>query len=81
VAVKRNPRQPYHLLENGWLPGNKIGKIWTSTRRRLLARINGEDGFVPPPKPEPEAAPPAHIPKSRKKNCDRARARRRDERT
>jgi hypothetical protein len=66
-AIGTNQRKAYHLLEHGLLPGNKIGKIWCSTKRKLLARIHGEDGWVPPPKPEPKAAPPTHVPKSRKK--------------
>jgi hypothetical protein len=42
VVVGRNERQAFHLLENGHLPAEKIGKIWVSTPRRLRSRILGE---------------------------------------
>ena len=29
------PRQAYHALSKGYLPGKKLGKQWTSTPRRL----------------------------------------------
>jgi hypothetical protein len=28
----------YHKLEQGYVDASKIGRIWTSTRRRLLRR-------------------------------------------
>jgi hypothetical protein len=40
-VIGRTERQVFHLLENGHLPAEKIGKIWVSTPRRLLARIVG----------------------------------------
>ena len=30
-----SPRQTYHALSMGYLPGKKLGKQWTSTPRRL----------------------------------------------
>jgi hypothetical protein len=29
-------RRAYYMLERGYLDADQIGKIWTSTRRRLL---------------------------------------------
>jgi hypothetical protein len=65
AAINSNERRAHHMLENGLLPGTKVGKLWCTTKRKLLARVLGEDGFVPPVKPEPK--PPLHVPKSRKK--------------
>jgi hypothetical protein len=31
------PRQAFHALERGHLPGTKIGAKWMSTKRRLRA--------------------------------------------
>jgi hypothetical protein len=35
-------KRAYYLLELGLLPGTKVGKIWTSTPRRLRAVFSGE---------------------------------------
>jgi hypothetical protein len=35
-------RKTYYLLERGYLPGTKIGRLWTSTPRRLRRRFAGE---------------------------------------
>jgi hypothetical protein len=40
--IGRSERQTYHLLENGLLPADKVGKLWTSTPRRLRTRFNPE---------------------------------------
>ena len=68
AAVGLKPRSAFRLLEKGVLPGNKIGKLWCSTRRRLLQRVLGDDGYVAP-KPEPEPPPP--LAKSRKRKLKR----------
>jgi hypothetical protein len=39
--VGLSPRKAFYLLEKGLLPGEKIGKIWTSTEDRLADRIRG----------------------------------------
>jgi hypothetical protein len=36
-VVNKPPAQTNYLLAQGLLDGTKIGKQWTSTRRRLLA--------------------------------------------
>jgi hypothetical protein len=43
AAANLTPRQAYHALENGYLPGSKAGRKWFTTRRRLRARFSGED--------------------------------------
>jgi hypothetical protein len=43
AAANLTPRQTYHALENGYLPGSKAGRRWFTTRRRLLALFSGED--------------------------------------
>jgi hypothetical protein len=35
-------RKVFYLLENGLLPGTKIGKRWTSTKRRIRRAFAGE---------------------------------------
>lgn len=39
-AIKRT----YHMLERGYLPASKVGRIYTSTIRRLRSIANGENG-------------------------------------
>lgn len=43
VTAKGKPRTRtvYHLLESGRLPATKVGKVWTSTPRRLRSVSNG----------------------------------------
>jgi len=41
--INRSTSQAYYLLEKGYLPGRKIGKIWTSTPRELLAAVIGRE--------------------------------------
>jgi hypothetical protein len=55
-------RRAFILLEQRELPATKLGKFWTTTMRRLLARINAD---LPLPEAKPE--PPPHVPKSRKR--------------
>jgi hypothetical protein len=43
AAANLTPRQAYHALENGYLPGSKAGRKWFTTRRRQRARFSGED--------------------------------------
>jgi hypothetical protein len=45
--INRSPTKTYYLLEKKYVPGRKIGKLWTSTPRELLAAVTGR---------EPEAA-------------------------
>lgn len=33
--IGRSPRQAFYLLEQGLIPGRKIGRIWVSTRKEL----------------------------------------------
>jgi hypothetical protein len=35
-------RKSFYLLENGLLPATKIGRQWTSTRRRIRRALAGE---------------------------------------
>ena len=41
AEVNLEPRQAYHALENGNLPGTKVGRKWASTRRRLRGIFEG----------------------------------------
>jgi hypothetical protein len=34
-------RKAYYVLEKGYADADKMGRIWTSTRRRLLKRVQG----------------------------------------
>jgi hypothetical protein len=36
VVVNLTERQAFHALEKGYLDGDKFGKKWRSTKRRLL---------------------------------------------
>jgi hypothetical protein len=63
-AIGLGPKRAWKLLAAGLLPAHKINSSYVSTKRRLLARVLGEDGFVPPPKNEP--ALPKRVPRSRK---------------
>ncbi len=42
-AIGRSPRSTFHLLENGHLPAKKVGRLWSASRRRLLAHLAGEE--------------------------------------
>ena len=57
AAIDRDVRQTFHMLGNGYLPANKVGRIWVSTRNRLRQVIAGEsdgdavvDAVVPKPR-------------------------------
>ena len=43
IAIEANLtiRQAYHALENGYLPADKAGRKWVTTRRRLRIRFDG----------------------------------------
>ena len=45
--INRSTTKTYYLLEKGYVPARKIGKLWTSTPRELLNAVIGR---------EPEAA-------------------------
>jgi hypothetical protein len=36
AVVNLNERQTFHALEQGYLDGDKFGRKWRSTKRRLL---------------------------------------------
>jgi hypothetical protein len=36
-------RKTFYLLEKGRLPGTKVGRLWTSTPRRIRRIFAGED--------------------------------------
>jgi hypothetical protein len=40
--INRSERQTYFLLEEGHLPGRKVGGTWTSTRCKLRAHFSIE---------------------------------------
>ena len=40
--INRSARQTFYLLEQGLIPGRKIGNQWTSTRRQLRQHVAGE---------------------------------------
>jgi hypothetical protein len=42
AVLNRSERKTFYLLEAGLLPAEKVGKSWVTTRRRLLALVQGE---------------------------------------
>jgi hypothetical protein len=42
-VINRAPSKVYYLLEKGHLPARKVGKIWCSTPRELLAAVTGRE--------------------------------------
>jgi hypothetical protein len=42
VFVKRPVRWTHLALKQGWLPGRKTGKLWSTTRTRLLQHLSGD---------------------------------------
>jgi hypothetical protein len=40
--IGRDIRQTFYLLERGYLPARKTGRIWTATRSGLRRHFNGE---------------------------------------
>jgi hypothetical protein len=43
IAANLTIRQAYHALEKGYLPANKAGRKWVTTRRRLRTLFDGEE--------------------------------------
>lgn len=41
-VIGRPIRPTFFLLERGYLPAKKVGKLWCASRRRLLAHLAGE---------------------------------------
>jgi hypothetical protein len=41
-ASDKEVRKTYYLLERGLVPGQKVGKIWTSSKRRLRQHFGCE---------------------------------------
>jgi hypothetical protein len=46
-AIRREANLPnksktYHALSKGYLPADKLGKIWVSTPRRIRNRLNSD---------------------------------------
>lgn len=39
--LRRSPRQTYELILKGLIPAKKVGRLWVSTRRQLLALGQG----------------------------------------
>ena len=35
-------RKSFYLLEKGYLPGKKIGRLWTSTRRQIQRAFSSD---------------------------------------
>jgi hypothetical protein len=58
-AIRRTPRQTYHMLESGLLPAKKNGKIWVADRAELRAHFttNG-NGHTEPTPARGESTPP-----------------------
>jgi hypothetical protein len=52
VVVNLTERQAFHALEKGYLDGDKFGKKWRSTKRRLLNAPS-----PPPTIPSPSVQP------------------------
>jgi hypothetical protein len=42
-VIERTERETFYLLENGLIPGRKIGGKWVASRARLLAYCTGDD--------------------------------------
>jgi hypothetical protein len=41
AVLNRSERKTYYMLEQGLLPATKVGKVWVTTPRRLMALVNG----------------------------------------
>ena len=41
-AIGETERRTYHLLEAGFLPAQKEGRLWVTTRARLQRHYNGD---------------------------------------
>ena len=42
VAINRDVRQTFHLLEKKLIPGKKVGKMWTASRNQLRRHFASE---------------------------------------
>lgn len=42
-VVNLPPSKAYWALEQGYLPGRKVGKKWVSTKRQLIAAVTGRE--------------------------------------
>lgn len=42
AVLNLSERATFHALQKKLLPASKVGKVWVSTRRRLLGRIVGD---------------------------------------
>ena len=43
-VIGRSERATFHMLESGHLPARKVGRLWSASRRRLLAHLAGDEG-------------------------------------
>jgi hypothetical protein len=41
-VIGRSARATFHMLENGTLPGRKVGGRWVASRKALLTALVGE---------------------------------------
>jgi hypothetical protein len=39
--INRDKRSTYYLLEKGYLPARKNGRLWSASRRKLRAHLSG----------------------------------------
>jgi len=42
-VINLPPSKTYWALEQGYLPGRKVGKKWVSTKRQLIAAVTGRE--------------------------------------
>ena len=42
-VINRSPRKTHYLLARGLIDADQIGRLWVSTRRRLLAPFKGKE--------------------------------------
>ena len=57
AVVNLSERQAFHALERGYLDGDKFGKKWRSTKRRLLRPKSAAPPSVPAEVPQQYAQP------------------------
>jgi hypothetical protein len=61
LVVNLSARQAYHALERGYLDGDKFGRKWRSTKRRLLKPPAGTTPITTAvPAPTPDRAEEQH---------------------
>ena len=65
AVVNRKPKAVYRLLEQGVLPGKKVGGIWASSRpwlrRYFDPALTGEQADVKAKSSTDAARPPTHV--------------------